>query len=59
MCVSGGAYLEEHIKRVRFKRSPPTPVPAMSFSFSHTQGALEVPVYIKPSTGVQPPEGWS
>lgn len=35
------------------------PSPAMSFPFSLTQGALEIPVSAKPSTGVQPPKGWT
>ena len=29
------------------------------FSFFPTQGALEIPVSAEPSTGVQPPKGWS
>lgn len=48
-------FLEEDSKKVGYRN----PSSAMSFPFSLKQGALEIPVSAKPSTGVQPPKGWS
>lgn len=52
----GRTFLEEDSKKVEYRNS----IPCHKLSFSPLkQGALEIPVSAKPSTGVQPPKGWS
>lgn len=54
-------YMEERhtLRRTSGEWGTVSPFPATSLSISITQGALEIPVSTKPSTGVQPPKGWS